>query len=159
VNRPKEESPFEEEVRVSFFKRLGIVSMPLHDALRYLMVVCLLFLGYHRLTSIFHSLFSRLLTDSGFRLPTEGQKIERILQSFGTLYLKENPSFFDDPGVCVCVCVCVSVCVCVCVRQGNQHCAMMSHIFFFFFFFVALLVDHYSPCTFCACVLRVRLFV
>jgi len=49
VNRPKEESPFEEEVRVSFFKRLGIVNMPLHDALRCVMVVCWSFLDYHRL--------------------------------------------------------------------------------------------------------------
>jgi len=81
------------------------------------MVVCLLFLGYHRLTSIFHSLFSRLLTDSGFRLPTEGQKIERILQSFGTIYQKENPSYFDDPGVCASV----HVYMCVCASERELY--------------------------------------
>lgn len=65
--------PFEEQIRVEFIRRLNLQNVPLHEALR------------------------RFLTDSGFRLPGEGQKIERILASFGVVYTRENPKVFDDP--------------------------------------------------------------
>ena len=70
--RPKHEAPFEEQVRLQYISGIHFGGLTLQDALR------------------------RFLTESGFRLPSESQKIERLLESFADVYSTDNPSYFDD---------------------------------------------------------------
>ena len=43
----------------------------------------------------FDTAFRHFLTDSGFRLPKEAQKIERLLMAFSKIFIKHNPHYFD----------------------------------------------------------------
>ena len=42
----------------------------------------------------FDTAFRHFLTDSGFRLPKEAQKIERLLMAFSKIFIKHNPHYF-----------------------------------------------------------------
>jgi len=43
----------------------------------------------------FDTAFRHFLTDSGFRLPKEAQKIERLLVAFSKIFIKHNAHYFD----------------------------------------------------------------
>jgi len=72
--RPKKEVPNEEAIRMGFFE--GIV------------------LEYGK---PFEEAAGEALTDCGFRLPKESQKIERIMESLSTVYYHREPELFASP--------------------------------------------------------------
>ena len=68
--RTAKEEPFEEEIRTAYIRRFEYPPSDLVAAMR------------------------QLLTEQGFHLPVETQKIERILSSFGEVYYERNRSRF-----------------------------------------------------------------
>ncbi len=53
---------------------------------------------YHCIVELvsFDNAFRPFLTDSGYRLPKEAPKIERLLIAFSKVFIKHNPHYF--PG-------------------------------------------------------------
>lgn len=75
--RTAKEEPFEEEIRLAYMRRFEYPPSDFISAMRL------------------------LLTEGGFRLPLETQKIERLLASFGVVYYERNQHRFEDPDACL----------------------------------------------------------
>ena len=73
----------------------GLFSEGQHAQLLMLYVSQLNFTGLS-----FDTAFRHFLTDSGFRLPKEGQKIDRLLIAFSQIFTKHNPQYFDGNHDC-----------------------------------------------------------
>eukprot|EP01083_Nonionella_stella_P019471 54089_1 len=73
-SRPKEERPLEEAIRYEYIKQCDLnFFAPIEIVMQY------------------------FLTSSGFRLPGEAQKIERILESFAWIYYLERSEIWQNP--------------------------------------------------------------
>jgi Sec7 domain/FYVE zinc finger/Mon2/Sec7/BIG1-like, HUS domain/PH domain len=70
-SKPRDDAPFEDAIRLEYIRRLHFLNMSLTDALR------------------------RFLTSSGFRLPPEAQKIDRMLECFGQVFSEQNLDAFS----------------------------------------------------------------
>lgn len=72
-----QEEEFYKEVREYYMKGTSYAGVPFVEALR------------------------MMLTQGGFKLPGEGQKIERFVDSFSKTYYNDNPNSFEDSDVCM----------------------------------------------------------